>query len=319
MRELQFSGNANGVNASRVLGWTENALLTGSLGLMMILPLAEVILRRVFGASISGVNSFTQHLTLLAGMLGAAVAAREDRLLSFSALESALSMRLRPPVHFFNHAVAALVALLLGASAAIFVHTEIPVGRIIAYGVPVSLFEASLPIAFIVIAVRLLMHSSSRTAPRLLAAALAAAPALLIVTGTVEGTPGALVPALALIGAAAVLGAPIFVVLGGVALLLFWTEGIPTSALSLDHYGLVTNPVLPTVPLFTLAGYLLAEGDASRRLLRLFQALVGRFRAGPAILTALLCAFFTSFTGGSGVTILALGGLLMPVCRPACR
>jgi C4-dicarboxylate transporter, DctM subunit len=67
------------------------------------------------------------------------------------------------------------------------------------------------------------------------------------------------------------------------------------------------------VPLFTLAGYFLAEGGASSRLVRVFNSLFGQIRGGPAIVTALVCAFFTSFTGASGVTILALGGLLMPV------
>jgi tripartite ATP-independent transporter DctM subunit len=76
---------------------------------------------------------------------------------------------------------------------------------------------------------------------------------------------------------------------------------------------MVTNPTLATVPLFTLAGYFLAEGGASQRLIRVFQAMLGQFRGGPAIVTVLACAFFTSFTGASGVTILALGGLLMPV------
>ena len=80
---------------------------------------------------------------------------------------------------------------------------------------------------------------------------------------------------------------------------------------------MVTNPTLPTVPLFTLAGYFLAEGGASKRLIRVFQAVFGQFRGGPAIVTVLACAFFTSFTGASGVTILALGGLLMPVLMGA--
>ena len=57
---------------------------------------------------------------------------------------------------------------------------------------------------------------------------------------------------------------------------------------------MVTNPTLPTIPLFTLAGYFLAEGGASRRLVHVFQALLGQFRGGPAIVTVLACAFFTS-------------------------
>ena len=120
-------------------------------------------------------------------------------------------------------------------------------------------------------------------------------------------------PALVALAAATVLGAPAFVALGGTALILFWWMGEPIAAIPVSHYSLVTNPSIPTLPLFTLAGYLLAESGAPQRLVRVFDALFGRFRGGPAIVTVLVCAFFTSFTGASGVTILALGGLLMPI------
>jgi tripartite ATP-independent transporter DctM subunit len=121
------------------------------------------------------------------------------------------------------------------------------------------------------------------------------------------------IPGLLALLAAVVFGAPIFVMLGGAALILFWGEQTPISSISLTHYSMVTNPTLATVPLFTLAGYFLAEGGASKRLIRVFHAFLGQFRGGPAIVTVLGCAFFTSFTGASGVTILALGGLLLPV------
>src|SRR5207249_3642281 len=103
----------------------------------------------------------------------------------------------------------------------------------------------------------------------------------------------------------------------GLALILFWSSDNPIAAIPVTHYSLVVNPSLPTIPLFTLAGYFLAEGGASRRLVRVFNAMFGNIRGGPAIVTALVCAFFTSFTGASGVTILALGGLLMPVLLAA--
>src|SRR6185436_5760645 len=125
------------------------------------------------------------------------------------------------------------------------------------------------------------------------------------------------VPALLALLVATFLGAPVFTAIGGAALILFWGEQSPIATIPLKHYSLVTNPSLPTIPLFTLAGYFLAEGGASKRLVRVFQALVGSLRGGPAIVTALVCAFFTSFTGASGVTILALGGLLMPVLLSA--
>ena len=69
----------------------------------------------------------------------------------------------------------------------------------------------------------------------------------------------------------------------------------------------------PMIPLFTLAGYLLAEGGAPRRLIRIFNALFGGIRGGAALVSVLACVFFTSFTGASGVTIIALGGVLMPL------
>ena len=108
-------------------------------------------------------------------------------------------------------------------------------------------------------------------------------------------------------------GAPIFIGLGGLALLFFWRDWTPISAISAETYRIVASPTLPTIPLFTLAGYMLAESKASERLVVLFRALFGWIPGGTPVILVLLCGFFTALTGGSGVTILALGGLLMPV------
>jgi tripartite ATP-independent transporter DctM subunit len=113
--------------------------------------------------------------------------------------------------------------------------------------------------------------------------------------------------------AATVLGAPIFVAMGGTALLLFFSDGTPVASVPVETYGLMISPSIPTVPLFTLTGYILAEGGSSKRLLRLFQALFGWMPGGLAVVATLVCSFFTTFTGASGVTILAIGGLLYPV------
>jgi C4-dicarboxylate transporter DctM subunit len=110
-----------------------------------------------------------------------------------------------------------------------------------------------------------------------------------------------------------VLGTPVFVGLGGAALIFLWNSETPIASIPVETFRMVVSPTIPTIPLFTLTGYFLAEGGASKRLLRVFQALFGSMKGGPAIVTCLVCAFFTCFTGGSGVTILALGGLLMPI------
>jgi C4-dicarboxylate transporter, DctM subunit len=124
-------------------------------------------------------------------------------------------------------------------------------------------------------------------------------------------------PGLILLIAATALGAPVFTTIGGLALLFLWTGGDTPSLVPQKHYTLTVNATLPSIPLFTLAGYFLAEGGAARRFIRVFQTLFGSMRGGPAVVTVVVCAFFTSFTGASGVTILALGGLLMPILLAA--
>ena len=93
------------------------------------------------------------------------------------------------------------------------------------------------------------------------------------------------------------------------------SDGITPAAILIETYALSVSPTLPAIPLFTLAGFLLAEGRASTRLLRVFRALFGWIPGGTAVVCAVLCSFFTAFTGGSGVTILALGGDAVPGAR----
>ncbi len=113
----------------------------------------------------------------------------------------------------------------------------------------------------------------------------------------------------------AFLGAPIFIFLSAFAIAGFLgdagVEGLPS--VTVDVYdNFANNPLLYTIPLFTLAGYILAESRASTRLVNLSRALLGFVPGGLAIVALVCCAFFTAFTGASGVTIVALGGLLLP-------
>jgi C4-dicarboxylate transporter, DctM subunit len=111
----------------------------------------------------------------------------------------------------------------------------------------------------------------------------------------------------------ALFGAPIFAVFSAFALSAFYFSGIELSAVSVEIYRLASAPTILTIPLFTLAGYILAESKAPVRLLRLSQSILGWLPGGVAIVCLFVCAFFTAFTGASGVTIIALGGLLYPI------
>ena len=108
------------------------------------------------------------------------------------------------------------------------------------------------------------------------------------------------------------IGAPLFAVIGAGALLGFQREGVDVSVVAIEFFGLSETPVLVAIPLFTFAGFLLSAGQAPVRLVRLSQALLGWLPGGLAIISLVVCAIFTAFTGASGVTIIALGALLYP-------
>lgn len=111
----------------------------------------------------------------------------------------------------------------------------------------------------------------------------------------------------------ALFGAPIFAVMAAFALTAFYFSGTELSAVAVEVYRLASAPTILTIPLFTFAGYVLAESKAPVRLLRLCNAFLGWMPGGVAIVCLFVCAFFTAFTGASGVTIIALGGLLYPI------
>ncbi|MCE5299320.1 MAG: TRAP transporter large permease subunit [Spirochaetia bacterium] len=115
--------------------------------------------------------------------------------------------------------------------------------------------------------------------------------------------------------ALALMGMPLFIVFGGLAMALFAVAGIEPGAVIVEMSRIGTNSVLITIPLFTFAGYILAESGMPRRLINVTRALVGWFSGGTAIVALLACAFFTSFTGVSGVTIIALGGIMLPMLQ----
>ena len=110
----------------------------------------------------------------------------------------------------------------------------------------------------------------------------------------------------------AFLGAPLFIVILAAAMLGFYVSDIPLTVITIEVYRLVDTPLLLALPLFTLSGYLLAESNLSSRLVRVTKSFLGWMPGGLAIVAYVTCAFFTAFTGASGVTIVAVGALLLP-------
>ena len=294
----------------------ENLILAFAMVSMALIPVIEIGLRAMLGTGIAGAASFTQHLVLIVGMLGAAVAAREGRLISLAAVPAMLRGQWLEVVRLIAGAVAVVVSALLCAASLQLVQAERAGGNVIAYGIPVWVGQAILPVGFALIAWRTARAASQRWPVRIALVAAAAVAAVAAADG-MPLTDSVAWAAIAVLILAAVLGAPVFAAVGGTALLLFWSDGLPIAAVALDHYRLVLNPSLPMLPLFALVGYLLAEGGAPRRLIRVFEAFFGASSRGAALVTVLACAFFTCFSGASGVTIIALGGMLLPLLLKA--
>lgn len=295
--------------------WTENTVLLVVLAGLTALPLVELAGREGIGQGISGSISIVQHLTLWITFWGATLAARGDRMLAMSTT-SFLPEHLRAPVRVVTYGIAvAIVGCLVWASIEL-VRVDYEYGAIVAWGIPVWVVSLVMPVCLTLICAHHIWHASPRTVQRVLVTMALAIPVLM---GWIPDS--GVLPVVWLGGAAMVLatglGMPIYAAIGGLALLLFWEEGTPLSAVPGEAYRMSTSPMLPALPLFTLAGYILAEGNSSKRLLRLFSTLVGWIPGGLAVVVTMLLAFFTPLTGASGITILAMGGLLLPLLTHA--
>jgi C4-dicarboxylate transporter, DctM subunit len=284
----------------------ENLLLAAVLGLLVLLGVGAA------STAFSNADELIRHLTLVVGMLGGMVAAREGRLLAMGSFVQALPARWHSMFESLAGLVATTVSAILTLAAWQFVSQEVGSAGKLAFGVPRIALEASMPAGFAFITLRLAYRAAAGNFARVVILAIAVAAAA-YVAELETGLPAIRTPALAALALAILAGAPLFVGLAGIALIFFIGNGDPVASVPLDHYDQVTNPLLATLPLFTLAGYVVTATGAARRLVRLLWAWTGPLRGGPAVVTVLACAFFTAFTGGSGITILALGGLLMPI------
>ena len=115
----------------------------------------------------------------------------------------------------------------------------------------------------------------------------------------------------------ALFGAPLFAVIAASAMWGYYQADIDLSAVAIEFFSVGTMPFLLAIPLFTFAGFVLSESGAPRRLVRITRALLGWMPGGLAIVSLAACAFFTAFTGASGVTIIALGAILYPALTQA--
>jgi C4-dicarboxylate transporter DctM subunit len=308
-----FSDSGTGRNRSpaTLAVRVENAISILLLSGMALLPLLEIAGRYFWRTGIPGSSALVQHGTLWIGCLGGAVAARDGQLLAMGRLTNRFANPYRRVLAGFVAAVSTAVTLLLAWSGVQLVRAEWIDRHNIVPFLPLWVAESVIPAGFALIAWRIVRAAPGGWAARGAAAAASLAGVAVVSSGLLLET-GPFAASLVVLAVAVVLGAPLFVALGGLAVLLFRHADVPLAAISAEIYRLVTSPTLPTIPLFAFAGYILTVGNVSKRLVRFFRAVVGWMPGGIALVTVLVCTFFTTFTGASGVTIVALGGILLP-------
>lgn len=280
------------------------------LAVIVLLPLLEMIGRPLFGQGIPGSINYVRHATLWFGYLGAVVAARKSRHISLG-LSTLLGGRTKKLADLLAHVLAVITCLVLARAALDMAVAESSSEVLLGGLIPLWLAQSVMPVSFVMLALRYsreLMHLLNDWQLITIACTVVA------LGYTVDMSSAYTLPlGLLVILVATLAGAPIYIVLASLAALLFAADDIPLASISVEAYRIASNPILPTIPLFTLAGTVLAAGNASSRLVRLFEAWFGWMPGGSAVAAVCVCAFFTTFTGGSGVTILALGGLMLPI------
>ena len=294
---------------------SENLLTIGVFSILTIFPAVEIFTRLLGRPGIPASPILVQHMTLWIGFIGAVLATRQNKLLSLTRdpLFSPDSVFSNGRWIAKNISFVIIGALFWGSINLVMIEYNYPIQ--ISPGIYRWVIQLIMPIGFLLIGFQILIKSSKENSLRIFMLIIGILFVFIGNNDVFRDSVYFLWISVAFILFSMIYGTPIFIGLGGLAVLFFWHDYTPISAISAETYRIVVSPTLPTIPLFTLAGYILAESKSSERIFYLFRAAFGWIPGGTPIVIVFLCGFFTALTGGSGVAILALGGLLFPLLK----
>ena len=309
---------------------------------VVILPILDLLSARLFYRPIPEAGTFVDHSILVLAFIAAALASFDRRHLALGRVEGSeegakkgkLAIGLETLAQVF--ATTTQAALFWAALSLVFIGFD--PGRNV-WGIPLQVFAGVIPLGFFFMAAFSVLRVGSGGAQVGLArgaAVLGVVLGSILASSSIVNFWGAVLPAtpewlmglsgwvgtfvhawivplILLYLVAAAFGAPIFTILGGVATLLYVGSGGVIENAPSEAYRLLLGGSISALPLFGLAGLILAGSGAGKRLVAVFREFFGWVRGGEAIATVLACAFFSTFTGVNGVTILALGGLLLTI------
>ena len=284
-------------------------------------PIFQIIGRYINFFSIPASQEIVQHMTLWIGFVGAVIAARSNKLLSVVREPVFKSMKKVSLPQFFVHIFSLSVVFVLSVSYLKMIQIGFQYPNYIAPFIPTWFAQSIIPLGLILIWYQMILTSSSDFKYRLFVSIFSIIPTLILYYWQFPLANPLLLWSKVIFSVILVaFGLPIFILLASLAIFFFLSE--PTdwatnydliSTISDSAYRIVVSPILAAIPIFTLAGYILAESNISDRLIKFFKASLGWLPGSTVLIVVILCAFFTALTGGSGVTILALGAILYPI------
>jgi tripartite ATP-independent transporter DctM subunit len=315
--------------AFNILGWAEKGICYGCLLLLALLPFTEMLLR-FFRVTIPASETILKHFFLVLGFFAAMITAKSGEHITISVIQYVKNDKVKRIFEFFCTFLSVFILIILAWNCVSYIKyglVGIKVGSL-----PVQAFAVAMPLGYAVVALR---HSLRLPQKRERVIALTA-----ILLGTIAALPAVAkiiwgfeppepffswvntlydlallirLPVILFLILAAFLGTPLFVVIGGIAMIALQASGLEPEAAPIQIFSALTKVEIIAIPLFTLTGFFLSESNAGRRLVNVFRLFIGWLPGGMIITTVLICAFFTSFTWASGVTILALGGILYKI------
>ncbi len=285
----------------------ENAFAILSLILIALFPTLEAI-ARLFGTGIHSSSVYIKHLVIWITFAGGMITSRENKHLALSAGIDLIKEPYKQWIESFTACIATAITASLAWSSFSFLQIGYDPHQTVGM-FPIKAVMIIMPVGFAIITLRCIIHAPPGIASKIIAASGIGVAALFGFV-LIDYFSIFIVPLSILLLIAAILGMPIFIVLGGYAIFLFLNSGGSIEVIPNEAYTMLTGKQIPAIPLFTLAGFILSESKAGERLVRLFRVFFGWLPGGLAIATIIIMTFFTALTGASGVTILALGGLL---------
>jgi tripartite ATP-independent transporter DctM subunit len=328
-----------GKESGRVLWIIEQGLCFLSLFFLTAIPAAEVVARLVFKTGVPSSSWVMEQMLLCIGLFAGMITTKKSEHLSISLIQI-FPEKFRDWCAIGTHLISAFILTVVALCTPSFIKIGL-VGRIIGF-IPDRVYALTLPLGYGVMAFRFTRQTAAllRERTKGKGAVVWLLPLLAVVLGAWASLPAiskfiwnfdipdavyriidiqyaiawyVKIPATVILLIAALSGAPLFVVIGGLALLLLQASGGEIDVVVNQIYtGLTQNSII-AIPLFTTAGFLLSESKAGERLVVTFRSLFSWLPGGMIIVTVVICAFFTAFTGASGVTILALGGILYSI------